>query len=142
MNPVYDQNHELIYNQIIFHYDNRMGCIEIGCTPGMKNQLEILGTRGRVDLPDEWWNMGYFEASEGAGSKLKRYSFNFEGNGMRYLLHEMLLMIKEGSEVSKKMQPEESLRIVEIQQHILKELQKEKMHCHKEKQSVDEKKEG
>ncbi|MDD7113332.1 MAG: adenylyltransferase/cytidyltransferase family protein [Lachnospiraceae bacterium] len=142
MNPVYDQNHELIYNQIIFHYDNRMGCIEIGCTPGMKNQLEILGTRGRVDLPDEWWNMGYFEASEGAGSKLKRYSFNFEGNGMRYLLHEMLLMIKEGSEVSKKMQPEESLRIVEIQQHILKELQKEKMHFRKEKQSVDEKKEG
>ena len=54
----------------------------------------------------------------------------------------MLLRIKEGSEVSKKMQPEESLRIVEIQQHILKELQKEKMHFRKEKQSVDEKKEG
>ena len=123
MHPIYDEEENLIYNQILFHYDNRIGCIEIGSTPGMKNQLEILGSKGRVDLPDEWWNMGYFEASEGSDSKLKRYSFNFEGNGMRYLLHEMLLMIKEGSEVSKKLQPEESLRIVSIQQKLLKELQ-------------------
>lgn len=124
MNPVFDEEDKLIYNQIIFHYDNHIGCIEIGSTPGMRNQLEILGTKGRVDLPDEWWNMGYFEASEGEGSKLKRYSFNFEGNGMRYLLHDMLLMIKEGSEVSKKMQPEESVRIVEIQQKLLGDLYK------------------
>lgn len=123
MNPIYDEEDKLIYNQIVFHYENRIGCIEIGSTPGMKNHLSILGTKGRVDLPDEWWNMGYFEASEGSDSKLKRYSFNFEGNGMRYLLHEMLLMIKEGSEVSKKLQPEESLRIVSIQQKLLKELQ-------------------
>lgn len=125
MNPIYGEENELIYNQIVFHYGNRIGVIEIGSTPGMKNHLEILGTKGRVDLPDEWWNMGYFEASEGNGSKLKRYSFNFEGNGMRYLLHEMLLMIKEGSEVSKKMQPEETLRIVTIQQKLLEELREQ-----------------
>lgn len=126
INPIYDEEDSLIYNQIVFHYENRIGCIEIGSTPGMKNHMEILGTKGRVDLPDEWWNMGYFEASEGNDNKLKRYSFNFEGNGMRYLLHEMLLMIKEGNEVSKKLQPEESLRIVAIQQRLLKELQEQK----------------
>lgn len=126
MNPIYSEKGDLIYNQILFQYENRIGCIEIGSTPGMKNHMEILGTKGRVDLPDEWWNMGYFEATEEGSSKLKRYSFNFEGNGMRYLLHETLLMIKQGSEVSKKLLPEEMIKITEILQQLMGDLDRKR----------------
>ncbi|MCD8020089.1 MAG: adenylyltransferase/cytidyltransferase family protein [Clostridiales bacterium] len=128
MNPVFNKENELIYNQITFIYDNRIGIIEIGCSPGTRNHMEIQGTNGRVDVPDEWWNMGYFKALEGDSSKLKRYSFNFEGTGMRYLLHESLLMIMQGSEESKKLQPEEVYNIVRIQEGILKKLNEDYTH--------------
>ena len=55
----------------------------------------IIGTRGRITVPNDWWNTGYFEAKVEGQEFLKRYSFNFEGNGLRYLLQELMIMIRD-----------------------------------------------
>ncbi len=39
-----------------------LATIEIGTTVDMENELVIIGTRGRITIPNDWWNTGYFEA--------------------------------------------------------------------------------
>ncbi len=48
-----------------------------------------------LPVPNDWWNTGYFEAKVEGQEFLKRYSFNFEGNGLRYLLQELMIMIRD-----------------------------------------------
>ena len=43
----------------------------------------------------EWWNTGYFEIYELDTCLKKRYSYNYEGNGMRYILRELLILLRE-----------------------------------------------
>ena len=71
-----------IYDMITMKYLRALATIEIG-------------TRGRITVPGDWWNTGYFEAKIEGQEFLKRYSFNFEGNGLRYLLQELVIMIRD-----------------------------------------------
>ncbi|MFA6756052.1 MAG: adenylyltransferase/cytidyltransferase family protein [Bacilli bacterium] len=59
-----------------------------------ENKAILMGSKGTIEIPDDWWNIGFFEAKFLDSSK-KRYSFNSDGNGMRYLLQEGLIMIGE-----------------------------------------------
>ena len=76
-------------------YLRALATIEIGTTVDVENELAIIGTRGRITVPGDWWNTGYFEAKIESHEFLKRYSFNFEGNGLRYLLQELVIMIRD-----------------------------------------------
>ena len=80
---------------ITVRYPKALATIEIGTTVDVENELAIIGTRGRITVPGDWWNTGYFEAKIEGQEFLKRYSFNFEGNGLRYLLQELVIMIRD-----------------------------------------------
>ena len=84
-----------IYDMITMKYLRALATIEIGTTVDVENELAIIGTRGRITVPGDWWNTGYFEAKIEGQEFLKRYSFNFEGNGLRYLLQELVIMIRD-----------------------------------------------
>lgn len=78
-------------------YAGALATIEIGTTVDIENELVIIGSNGRVTIPNDWWNTGYFEANISGKEFLKRYSFNFEGNGFRYLLQELMIFaVKPG----------------------------------------------
>ena len=85
----------LIYDRIARRYLRGLATIEIGTTVDVEDELSIIGTRGRITVPGDWWNTGYFEAKIEGQEFLKRYSFNFEGNGLRYLLQELVIMIRD-----------------------------------------------
>ena len=72
------------------------------------------GSNGRVTIPNDWWNTGYFEANISGKEFLKRYSFNFEGNGFRYLLQELMIMIRDKRTECTRLFYDESVRIIEI----------------------------
>ena len=44
----------------------------------------------------------------------ERYSFNFEGNGFRYLLQELMIMIRDKRTECTRLFYDESVRIIEI----------------------------
>ena len=94
-NAVRDQEGKFVYDMITMKYANALATIEIGTTVDVENELAIIGTRGRITVPGDWWNTGYFEAKIEGQEFLKRYSFNFEGNGLRYLLQELVIMIRD-----------------------------------------------
>lgn len=60
-------------------------------TPGLK----IVGTEGTITVPDDWWNIGYFELDADEQEGIKRYSCNFEGNGLRYIFVSVLDRVKQ-----------------------------------------------
>ena len=80
---------------ITMKYPKALATSEIGNTVDVEDEFVVIGTRGRVTIPGDWWNTGYFEAKIDDSKGLKRYCFNFEGNGLRYLLQELLIMISD-----------------------------------------------
>lgn len=94
-NGVRDSSGRLIYDMITIKYPRALATIEIGTTVDVEDAFAIIGTRGRITIPGDWWNTGYFEAKIEGNEFLKRYSFNFEGNGFRYLLQELLIMMND-----------------------------------------------
>ena len=93
-NAVRNQEGRFVYDMISMKYAGALATIEIGTTVDIENELVIIGSNGRVTIPNDWWNTGYFEANISGKEFLKRYSFNFEGNGFRYLLQELILIIR------------------------------------------------
>ena len=94
-NVVKDRSGNCIYDMITMKYQDALATIEIGTTVDVEDEFVVIGTKGRVTIPGDWWNTGYFEAKVEGQEFLKRYSFNFEGNGLRYLLQELMIMIRD-----------------------------------------------
>ena len=113
-NAVKNDAGKYVYDVITMKYPDALGTIEIGSAVDMENELVILGTKGRVTIPNDWWNTGYFEAKVEGSEFLKRFSFNFEGNGFRYLLQELLIMISDKRTECTRLFYEESEAIVDI----------------------------
>lgn len=111
---VRDENGGYIYDVINLRYKKALATIEIGTTVDAGNRMIIIGTKGRVTVPNDWWNTGYFEARVEGNEFLKRYSFNFEGNGFRYLLQELMIMISDKRTECTRLFYEESEVLVNI----------------------------
>lgn len=113
-NAVKDAQGNFVYDVITMKYKDALATIEIGTTVDVEDELVIIGTRGRVTIPNDWWNTGYFEANISGKEFLKRYSFNFEGNGMRYLLQELMIMIRDQRTECTRLFYDESVKLAEI----------------------------
>lgn len=113
-NAVKDARGNFVYDVITMKYKDALATIEIGTTVDVEDELVIIGTEGRVTIPNDWWNTGYFEANISGKEFLKRYSFNFEGNGMRYLLQELMIMIRDQRTECTRLFYDESVKLSEI----------------------------
>ena len=80
---------------IIAEYKNTVAHIIIGNNLAFGNKLEIIGEKGTITVKDEWWNTGYFRVDLKSSESPNRYSFNFEGNGYRFVLQEALILMRE-----------------------------------------------
>lgn len=115
-NAVRDESGRFVYDMITMKYPEALGSIEIASTLDIENELVVVGTKGRINIPNDWWNTGYFEAKVEGNEFLKRFSFNFEGNGFRYLLQELLIMISDRRTECTRLFYEESEALVKILQ--------------------------
>lgn len=109
------------YSFITFKYDNSIGTIEIGNEIELDNSLVIIGDKGTITVKDNWWNTGYFELKSEGEKHVKKYSFNFEGNGFRYILQELLIMLRDKRSECTRLFPEESVGIISVVENILKD---------------------
>ncbi len=113
-----DLESEILKSQIEF--SNALANISIYKELDYNSCLTILGTKGKIVIEDDWWNTGYFEAWIKGEKNKKRYSFNFEGNGFRYLLQELLIMIKDNRKECTRLFDRDSLQLVENIRRITK----------------------
>ena len=113
-NAVKGSDGEFIYDMITVKYPRALATIEIGTTVDVENELVIIGSKGRITVPNDWWNTGYFEANISGREFLKRYSFNFDGNGFRYLLQELMIMIRDKRTECTRLFYDESVKLLEV----------------------------
>lgn len=104
---------------ILLEYENSIVSIELSNSAYWRSSLSICGTEGVAHVPDDWWNMGYFKISDSSNANTKRFSFNFEGNGFRYLIQELLTIIDEQRDASSRLTEADSLRIMNLFTEIL-----------------------
>ena len=60
-NVVKDRSGNCIYDMITMKYQDALATIEIGTTVDVEDEFVVIGTKGRVTIPGDWWNTGYFE---------------------------------------------------------------------------------
>ena len=109
-----DDSGKIKYANIFFTKDNAVGNIEIGTDIELEDEMVIVGDNATVVVKDDWWNTGYFELKDYKEKFVKKYSYNFEGTGFRYILQELLIMLRNNRSECTRLFPEESLAIVDI----------------------------
>ena len=78
-----------------FEYPTGRAKINVGNTIRVENQIEIIGTKGTVRIGDNWWKADYFEMDKTDGTN-EVFNINFNSNGFRFLLANLVDMISQG----------------------------------------------
>ena len=111
---VKSENNEITYAVLMNGKEplNTAFILEIGIEFDVDSSMTILGTNGKIEVPGNWWQTGYFKLQMNAEDKAKRYSSNFEGNGFRYLIQSLLSMIEDERIWTTRIRPEEQVAVV------------------------------
>ena len=102
------------YCSMFFRYEDAVARIEIGKNIDLHNHLTVIGTKGRIVLEDDWWNTGYFKVIKNGCKKVDRRSFNFEGTGFRYLIQELLIMLRDERYECNRLTDDEACSILKV----------------------------
>ena len=124
---VKDDINNVIYSMLMFKYDNAVAIAEIGYDIELEGVMEIIGTNGSILIPHEWWKVGYFKRKSLNEKNYKRYTYNLEGNGFRYLVQDMMDLIRNSRNKSQRLKENELETTVEI----LSNIQNEILECNK-----------
>lgn len=98
------------YEYMTVKYPEALATVEICPHSKLDEKMEIIGSDGCIVIPDDWWNTRFYKHITNEGD-LNRSSFNFEGNGLRYILQEMSITIRNGLCDNPRLSNEESLAI-------------------------------
>ena len=101
---------DFVYGAIELIYSKGTAFIETGIDVSLEDSMVIVGTEGTIHVPDDWWNLGYFKVKRRGEHKFKRYSFNFDGNGFRYIIKRLLQTINNKHEEAYQMNSAEDLQ--------------------------------
>lgn len=103
-----------IFTKGIINYAHGVSAITLGLGVKTEGNLVISGTEGYAYVPAPWWLTDYFEIRYEDQNKNKKYFYPYEGEGLRYELHEFVSMIMAGRITTHYIHPEESIAIISI----------------------------
>lgn len=112
-----DEHGKVTYANSFFTNGSAVGNVEIGIGVELKDEMVVVGENATIVVKDDWWNTGYFEVKNYNEKFVKKYSYNFEGTGFRYILQELLIMIRDNRNECTRLFSEESLAIVKLINH-------------------------
>jgi glycerol-3-phosphate cytidylyltransferase len=74
----------------MFQYSNSTASIRVGKGMKVEGELVITGTKGYLYVPAPWWRTEYFEIRYEDLRDVKKYFYNYEGEGLRYMIYAFL----------------------------------------------------
>lgn len=86
------------FTKIDFIYDNAVASIKVGQGVKSEGNLVISGTEGYIYIPAPWWKTDYFEVRFENMENNKRYFYQLDGEGIRYLLVAFCKAIETGKD--------------------------------------------
>lgn len=103
------------YIYFVMERNNQHSSIEVFESYNVNSQMIIVGKNGTITASEDWWNTGYFEFTSGGNSTIvKKYSYNCEGTGFRYILQELSTMLANGRLKNTKLFEEEMVAVTNI----------------------------
>lgn len=75
-----------VFSKIDFIYPDAVASVKVGKGVKSEGELIVSGTKGYIYVPAPWWKMDYFEVRYEDSTMNKRYFYQLEGEGIRYML--------------------------------------------------------
>lgn len=97
----------------LLQFSNATATIKVGKGMKVEGELMITGTKGYLYVPAPWWRPEYFEIRYEDLRDVKKYFYNYDGEGLRYMLYAFLHAIY-GTERSRRHTRQEILRSTAI----------------------------
>jgi len=85
-----------LFTKINFIYEKAVASIKVGNGVKSEGELIISGTKGYIYVPAPWWKTDYFEVRYENPQENKRYFYQLEGEGIRYMMVSFLKSVKKG----------------------------------------------
>jgi predicted dehydrogenase len=95
-------------------YNNGVSSFKVGLGGKAEGDLVVSGTRGYIYVPAPWWKTEYFEIRHESANDVEKFFYKFEGDGLRYELHEMVSLINSKEIHSSKLTPGQSIAMSKI----------------------------
>jgi glycerol-3-phosphate cytidylyltransferase len=83
----------------LLRYQNATASIKVGKGMKVEGELIITGTKGYLYVPAPWWKTEYFEVRSEDLRNVKKYFYNYEGDGLRYMIYSFLHAINNPDRV-------------------------------------------
>ena len=74
----------------LLRYPNATASIKVGKGMKVEGELIITGTKGYLYVPAPWWRTEYFEIRYEDLRNVKKYFYNYDGEGLRYMIYAFL----------------------------------------------------
>lgn len=91
-NPQFD-----LFTKIDFIFEQAVASVKVGQGVKSEGELIISGTDGYIYVPAPWWKTDYFEVRFENPEKNRRYFYQLDGEGIRYLLLAFCKSIESGT---------------------------------------------
>lgn len=112
------ENDSIEYMSMTISYPGTEVIINIGNKIRVGNKIEIVGSKGTIALGNNWWRADSFELLPVEEEEKKVFRVNYDGNGFKFLIKDMAIMMKEGRTEYRLMNRNLDLKITELLQEI------------------------
>ena len=113
------------------HKGGAIGISNVATGIKAEGDAEISGTKGYVYIPEPWWLTKKFDVRFEDEHKSLTYKYEFEGDGLRYMIAEFCSLIQRGKRKSDKLTPKDMISInrvlLEYNERKFKQLEKAKI---------------
>lgn len=96
----YQKENFSYFTRGFLRYPNATASIRVGKGMKVEGELVITGTKGYLYVPAPWWLTDYFEIRSEDLRQVKKYYFNYEGDGFRYMIYNFLHSINDPEKTS------------------------------------------
>lgn len=103
-----------MYTKGVMKFSNAVCSFKLGMGVKTEGNLLISGTKGYAYVPAPWWKTDYFELRYEDQNENKKFFYKFDGEGLRYELHEFISCILNEKYSSAKLRIKESIAIAEV----------------------------
>lgn len=77
-----------VYTKGVMRFSKAVCSFKLGMGVKTEGNLVISGTKGYAYVPSPWWKMDYFELRYEDQNQNKKFFYKFDGEGLRYEIHE------------------------------------------------------
>ncbi len=108
------------FTKVSLRCGDRMGESVTGLDVKSAGKLIISGTTGYIEVEAPWWKTRYFEIHREDPDDVRRFSYDFDGDGLHYEIADFLYRIRGFRGRDNRLLPRESIRMAEIMEDFLK----------------------